>query len=134
GVVKLSSSRPGPIRVDRDRRPDSGMRYQAAVGAAFPKEGGWPLTAFLFDTGDLFFGSSVVSLRDRRDRLGLTTMLSRAADFYAAKKEEAAGTREVVELAFKREQAAVRAPEYALPYLEAILKDAITEIDKEHGG
>src|SRR5712691_10254473 len=45
------------IKVDRDERPDVDARYQRAV-QALTGQGGWPLTAFLNPSGEVFFGGT----------------------------------------------------------------------------
>jgi len=133
-IVKLVNEQWVPIRVDRDRRPDIDMRYQLAVNAAFPGEAGWPMTAFLLDSGDVIFGTSAISLKDRRGKPGLVTMLSKAAENYNTFKERAGGMRHVVNQAFQRELSAERPAEYSLAYLEGITKDMIDKLDADHGG
>ncbi|HET8650515.1 MAG TPA: thioredoxin domain-containing protein, partial [Gemmatimonadales bacterium] len=45
------------IKVDRDERPDVDTRYQRAI-QALVGQGGWPLTAFLTPTGEVFYGGT----------------------------------------------------------------------------
>lgn len=132
-VVKVVNERWVPIRVDRDRRPDIDLRYQIAVTAAFSGREGWPLIAFLTNTGEIF-GSSFVSLKDRWNRPGLKTRLTGDADFYAGMREKAAGTQQMVREAFQRELAAARPPDYGLQYVEVIAKDMVSALDHEYGG
>lgn len=133
-VVKLANEKWIPIRVDRDRRPDLDMRYQVAVNAAFPGEAGWPMTALLFDTGDIIFGGSTIPLKDRRDKVGLRSLLEKTAKSYPTFREHGEGTRKVVNMAFARELTAGRPAEYSLAYLEGITKDMVTEVNPDHGG
>ena len=45
------------VKVDRDERPDIDSRYQKAV-SIFSGTGGWPLTAFLTNDGNFFYGGT----------------------------------------------------------------------------
>ncbi len=75
------------IKVDRDERPDIDKRYQQAVQAV-GGGGGWPLTAFLTPTGEVFFGGTYFAPEDGPYGPGLKTLLPRLADFYQGKKKE----------------------------------------------
>ncbi len=66
------------IKVDRDERPDVDARYQAAVGA-ITGQGGWPLTAFLTPTGEVFYGGTYFPPEDRHGRIGFPHLLLQLA-------------------------------------------------------
>ena len=69
------------VKVDRDERPEVDRRYQGAVGA-ITGQGGWPLTAFLTDRGQVFYGGTYFPKNDMHGRPGYKTLLARISDLY----------------------------------------------------
>lgn len=76
-----------PIKVDRDERPDLDARFQAAMQLLI-NQGGWPLTVFLTQDGDPFYGGTYFPPEDRYGRMGLKTVLPRLADYYKNRRLE----------------------------------------------
>jgi uncharacterized protein len=68
-IISLVANRFIPIRVDPDRRPDIGQRYDL---------GGWPTTAFLTPDGEIIGGGTYV------DSARLGDVLQRVDDAFAA--------------------------------------------------
>ena len=64
------------VKVDRDERPDVDGRYQRAV-QALAGQGGWPLTAFLTEGGDVFYGGTYFPPDGRFGRPGFRAVLER---------------------------------------------------------
>ena len=77
-----------PVKVDRDERPEVDRRYQNAVGA-ITGQGGWPLTSFLTDDGQVFYGGTYFPPQDMYGRPGFTTVLKRVSDVYKNQREKA---------------------------------------------
>ena len=76
------------VKVDRDERPDVDKRYQNAVGA-ITGQGGWPLTAFLTEKGQVFYGGTYFPKEDMHGRAGYKTLLLRINDLYQNNKNAA---------------------------------------------
>jgi uncharacterized protein len=73
------------IKVDRDERPDVDARYQRAV-QAFTRQGGWPLTAFLTPSGDVFFGGTYFPPEGKYGQPGFRTVLASVLDAYHSRR------------------------------------------------
>src|ERR1043165_2361690 len=69
------------IKVDRDERPDVDARYQRAV-QALTQQGGWPLTAFLTPSGDVFYGGTYFPPDERYGRPGFAQVLTELARLF----------------------------------------------------
>ncbi len=67
-----------PIKVDRDERPDIDARYQRAV-QALSGHGGWPLTAFLTPSGEVFYGGTYFPPDERMGRPSFRRVLQEVA-------------------------------------------------------
>jgi hypothetical protein len=74
------------VKVDRDERPDVDTRYQRAV-AAISGQGGWPLTAFLTPTGDVFFGGTYFPPEGKFGRPGFLSVLRRVREVYGTESD-----------------------------------------------
>jgi uncharacterized protein YyaL (SSP411 family) len=75
------------IKVDRDERPDVDARYQRAV-QAFTRQGGWPLTAFLTPTGEVFYGGTYFPPEGKYGQPGFRTVLASVLDAYRSRREQ----------------------------------------------
>jgi hypothetical protein len=73
------------IKVDRDERPDVDARYQRAV-QAFTRQGGWPLTAFLTPTGEVFYGGTYFPPEGKFGQPGFRTVLASVLDAYRSRR------------------------------------------------
>jgi hypothetical protein len=87
------------VKVDRDERPDVDGRYQRAV-QGLSGQGGWPLTAFLLPSGDVFYGGTYFPPDGMHGRPGFRTVLARVAEVYRTQRDrvaqQAASLRELV--------------------------------------
>lgn len=133
-VITLASEKWIPVIVDRDRRPDIDQRYQIAVGVVSKGEAGWPLTAMLFDTGEVLSGRSLVPLEDRMGRPGLRSLLDKTADYYHTNKSRAPAIRELVMLQFDRERHQVRPPRITPAIIDEMFAGMKTSLDPVSGG
>ncbi|MEO8294515.1 MAG: thioredoxin domain-containing protein [Gemmatimonadota bacterium] len=77
------------VKVDRDERPDLDIRYQRAV-QSFTGQGGWPLTAFLTTTGDVFYGGTYFPPDGRYGRPGFRTVLDQILVAFHQKRDQVA--------------------------------------------
>ncbi|HYF39589.1 MAG TPA: DUF255 domain-containing protein, partial [Gemmatimonadales bacterium] len=75
------------IKVDRDERPDVDARYQRAV-QTLTQQGGWPLTAFLTPTGEVFFGGTYFPPDGKYGRPGFRTVLASVLEAYRSRRDQ----------------------------------------------
>jgi uncharacterized protein YyaL (SSP411 family) len=75
------------IKVDRDERPDVDARYQRAV-QAITSQGGWPLTAFLTPSGEVFYGGTYFPPDGRHGRPGFRTVLASVLEAYRDRRDQ----------------------------------------------
>ena len=78
------------IKVDRDERPDIDARYQRAV-QALTQQGGWPLTAFLTQQGDVFYGGTYFPPDERHGRAGFGNVLTELARMHREQPDRVSG-------------------------------------------
>ena len=79
------------IKVDRDERPDVDARYQRAV-QALTGQGGWPLTAFLTEAGDVFYGGTYFPPDGKFGRAGFRSVLERVREIHRTEQQKVAET------------------------------------------
>src|SRR5437667_196239 len=84
---RSSNSSCGPVKVDRDERPDIDARYQMAV-SALTGQGGWPLTAFLTPDGKPFYGGTYFPPDDYYGRPGMRRVLESISHSYRTHKAD----------------------------------------------
>ncbi len=75
------------VKVDRDERPDVDARYQRAV-QALTGQGGWPLTAFLTENGDAFYGGTYFPPDGKFGRPGFRSVLERVLEIFGKQREK----------------------------------------------
>ena len=83
------------IKVDRDERPDVDVRYQRAI-QALTGQGGWPLTAFLTATGEVFYGGTYFPPDARMGRPGFQSVLLSLAKLYRESTDRVAAQAEQI--------------------------------------
>lgn len=123
-----------PIRVDRDRRPDIDLRYQIAVRTVSQGESGWPLTAMLFENGEILYGRTLISPEDKLNRPGLRSLLARGAEMYESRADLGVGTRKMVDHTFDMENTIIRRPEIAPALIQEVAADLVKSLGPEFGG
>ncbi|HEY2806093.1 MAG TPA: thioredoxin domain-containing protein [Gemmatimonadales bacterium] len=79
------------VKVDRDERPDVDSRYQRAV-QALTGQGGWPLTAFLTESGDPFYGGTYFPPDGRFGRPGFRSVLERVREIFTQQRDKVEAT------------------------------------------
>ena len=79
------------VKVDRDERPDVDARYQRAV-QALTGQGGWPLTALLTPSGDVFYGGTYFPPDDRMGRPPFRAVLERVLEVFRGQGERVEGS------------------------------------------
>ena len=75
------------VKVDRDERPDVDTRYQRAV-QTISGQGGWPLTAFLTPTGEVFYGGTYFPPDGKYGRPGFRSVLEQVLRVYRTQREQ----------------------------------------------
>jgi uncharacterized protein len=123
-----------PVKVDRDERPDVDARYQRAV-QALTGQGGWPLTAFLTPSGDVFYGGTYFPPDERYGRPSFRRVLTELARVW--REEPARAAESARELAGRLEE--VRRAESSPGEPDArLVEEGIESIartfDFRHGG
>ena len=69
------------IKVDREERPDIDQKYMRFVQMT-TGSGGWPLTVFLTQDGEPFYGGTYFPAEDRYGKPGLKKLLPVVADYF----------------------------------------------------
>jgi uncharacterized protein YyaL (SSP411 family) len=121
------------IKVDRDERPDVDARYQRAV-QTLTQQGGWPLTAFLTPSGEVFFGGTYFPPDGKYGRPGFRTVLASVLDAYRSRRDQVLAQAQAIRRALD-EHLDEGAPGEVSP---ALLDSAIAEMgrvfDPDNGG
>jgi uncharacterized protein len=121
------------IKVDRDERPDVDARYQRAV-QTLTQQGGWPLTAFLTPTGEVFFGGTYFPPDGKYGRPGFRTVLASVLEAYRSRKDQIQAQAQTIRRVLD-EQLDEGAPGVVSP---ALLDDAVAQMarvfDPVNGG
>ncbi|HTI87904.1 MAG TPA: thioredoxin domain-containing protein [Alphaproteobacteria bacterium] len=77
------------IKVDREERPDVDTIYQTAL-SLLGEQGGWPLTMFLTDKGEPFWGGTYFPPEPRYGRPAFKQVLTGVADVYKQSTDKVA--------------------------------------------
>ncbi|MGE5539753.1 MAG: thioredoxin domain-containing protein [Gemmatimonas sp.] len=77
------------IKVDREERPDVDAIYQTAL-ALLGEQGGWPLTMFLTDKAEPFWGGTYFPPEPRYGRPAFKQVLTGVADVYRGSTDKVA--------------------------------------------
>jgi uncharacterized protein YyaL (SSP411 family) len=113
------------IKVDRDERPDVDARYQRAV-QTLTQQGGWPLTAFLTPTGEVFFGGTYFPPDGKYGRPGFRTVLASVLEAYRSRRDQVHAQAQAIRKVLD-EHLDEGAPGEASP---ALLDDAIAQMGR----
>ena len=133
-VAAIINDRFIAVKVDRDERPEVDRRYQSAVGA-ITGQGGWPLTAFLTERGQVFYGGTYFPKNDMHGRPGYKSLLTRVSELYRDNKESALeNARKIKEHLGKLTVQPEEGHELRASALDAALESIGQGFDLVHGG
>ena len=133
-VAAIINDRFIAVKVDRDERPEIDRRYQSAVGA-ITGQGGWPLTAFLTERGQVFYGGTYFPKNDMHGRPGYKSLLTRVSELYRDNKESALeNARKIKEHLGKLTMQAEEGHELRASALDTALESIGQGFDLVHGG
>lgn len=122
------------IKVDREERPDLDQIYMQAVMALRGGQGGWPLSAFLTPTQEVFFGGTYWPPTSRGGMPGFDHVLSQVLRAYRDQNEQV--RQQASQLSAYLQNAMSLTERAGLD--EQLLIDAVQALDKAfdstHGG
>jgi hypothetical protein len=121
------------VKVDRDERPDVDSRYQRAV-QALTGQGGWPLTAFLTPSGDVFYGGTYFPPDGKYGRPGLRSVLERVIESYRSRRDQVLATAKQVRTAVADSLIEARPGELSPALLAAGAERMARLFDFRYGG
>src|SRR2546428_3735023 len=122
------------IKVDREERPDLDQVYMSAV-QAMTGSGGWPMTVFLLPSGEPFYGGTYFPPEDRYGRPGFPRVLLSVAKAYREKREEIAGSAELIRTQLNRQlQSAPESGVIAPELLDDAARALAARFDPREGG
>jgi hypothetical protein len=123
-----------PVRVDANERPDLDSRYRIALSVLGRGKSGYPVTAFLFPTGEAMWVDTFIPAEDREARPGLRALLESMDRFWKLRFSEAQSNAVAVQGTFDKE-GGERRPDTADPVLVSATIDNIArQVDIENGG
>ena len=122
------------VKVDRDENPEVDRRYQRQVGA-LTGEGGWPLTAFLMPTGEVFLGGTYFPPTDGHGRPGFRRVLSEVARLWKEEPERIRENSEAIQGSLERMRSSRAHGSDSLDdLLSAVISQVHSSFDPVHGG
>jgi uncharacterized protein YyaL (SSP411 family) len=122
-----------PVRIDRMERPDLDSRYQIALAVLNYGKGGYPLTAFLFPSGEAMWADLHVPARDGV-KPGMRSLLNHVSRLWKTQFGEARKNAVAVQETFDREDQEKR-PATLDPVVVSLVSDVLIEnSDPDHGG
>ncbi len=110
-----------PVRIDSLERPDLDARYRLALWI-LSQEAGYPVTAFLFPSGEAMWVDRFIPAEDRETRPGLRSLLARMDRLWKLEFQQARQNALAVQSAFDHEAA-----EGGDAALDSLLVSAITD-------
>ncbi|HLS47926.1 MAG TPA: thioredoxin domain-containing protein, partial [Gemmatimonadales bacterium] len=121
------------IKVDRDERPDVDARYQRAV-QALTGQGGWPLTAFLTPSGEVFYGGTYFPPEDRFGRPGFRSVLESVHDACRSRPEQVAAQSAAIRRLVEESLDEGRQGDVASDTLDEATAQMVSAFDPVRGG
>ncbi len=118
------------IKVDREERPDIDQIYMAALHAT-GEQGGWPLTMFLTEDAEPFFGGTYFPKVARFGRPRFVDVLDSVANAYAGSAEIVADNVAALRAHLAKAQAPGELPRDAT---DKAARQLLTVMDPVHGG
>lgn len=123
-----------PVRVDAYERPDLDSRYRLAQSILTRGESGYPVTAFLFPTGEAIWADTFIPAEDREARPGMRALLERMDHFWKERFSEARRNAMAVQASFDAEDASRRESGADRLMFSSVVDHLITRADTENGG
>ncbi|MDA0661844.1 MAG: thioredoxin domain-containing protein [Proteobacteria bacterium] len=121
------------IKVDREERPDIDVIYQAAL-QMLGEQGGWPLTIFLNDAGEPFWGGTYFPPTPRFGRPAFTDVLKGIAGVYRDDPERVRNNATALTEGLKRLGQSESGGDIPAARVNMIAERLVREIDPVHGG
>ena len=121
------------IKVDRDERPDVDARYQRAV-QAITRQGGWPLTAFLTPSGQVFYGGTYFPPDGKYGRPGFRSVLDQVLRVYRQERDRVEQQATTLETLLSGHHDEAIPGEPGIAQLEAADRQLESHFDPRHGG
>jgi uncharacterized protein YyaL (SSP411 family) len=121
------------VKVDRDERPDVDARYQRAV-QALTRQGGWPLTAFLTPSGQVFYGGTYFPPDGKYGRPGFRTVLESVLDAYRTRRNQVQAQADAIRQALDADLDEGAPGELSSLVLDAAVQQMARVFDPVHGG
>lgn len=134
-VVRLLIDRSWiPVRVDADERPDLDARYRVALSILSRGERGYPVTAFLFPTGEAMWADTFIPAENREARPGMRALLDSMDHFWKRRFPEAQRNAMAVQSAFDKEGTVRREGRADRFLVSSVVDHLIARADPDHGG
>ncbi len=110
-----------PVRIDSLERPDLDARYRLALWV-LSQQAGYPVTAFLFPSGEAIWVDRFIAAEDRETHPGLRSLLARLDRLWKTEFQEARQNALAVQSVFDKE-----ADEDGEAALDSLLVSSITD-------
>lgn len=123
-----------PVRVDSMERPDLDTRYQIALAVLGRGNSGYPVTAFLFPTGEAMWADTFIPVDDREARPGMRHLLDRMDYFWKKRFPEAQQNALAVQQFFDMKEKAMRPATVDEFLFSSMVDTLIASHDPSHGG
>jgi uncharacterized protein YyaL (SSP411 family) len=123
-----------PVRIDNEDRPDLDSRYQKALAVLNRGKTGYPVTAFLFPTGEAMWADLTIPARNLEERPGLQALLPRMAELWRVRFETAKQNAMWVQGSFDNESNPRHEAAPTPVLFSAIVDGTIRREDREYGG
>ncbi|MDA0701987.1 MAG: thioredoxin domain-containing protein [Proteobacteria bacterium] len=121
------------IKVDREERPDVDAIYQNAL-ALLGEHGGWPLTMFLNDRREPFWGGTYFPPTPRYGRPGFGDILNRVAEAYRSQADAVSHNAEAMVKALTEQARPAEATGLPPGIADEIAGRLLNEADPVNGG
>ncbi|MGE0658851.1 MAG: thioredoxin domain-containing protein [Reyranellaceae bacterium] len=121
------------IKVDREERPDIDQIYQQAL-ALLGEQGGWPLTMFLTEDGEPFWGGTYFPNEQRYGRPAFVEVLRTVARVHKEEPEKIGNNVTALKEALAKMSSPQAGGGIAAETLDQIAERLLREIDMVHGG
>ncbi len=121
------------IKVDREERPDVDSIYQTSL-ALLGEHGGWPLTMFLNDAGEPFWGGTYFPPAPHYGRPAFKDVLLRISEVYKDQPENVRQNADALLNALKTQSNSPAGEAISVAVTDHIAARLLAEIDKVNGG